>query len=740
MTFVTVGLLVAGAACMAVPVIIHLLSRQRRRPVEWAAMRFLIEALRKHRWRMRLEQMLLLAVRCAIPLCLGAALARPVLEASGMIDTGGLRVALLVIDNGLASGARLEAGQNGATTVLERSVRRAVELVRSLRPGDQVGVITAARPAARLVVPPSGDHAGVMRVLESIAPQQSPTDLPATMELLRSVLSELSPDRDRTLVYLLSDFRRGQANLEAALPSMSEPLGPRTQLLAAPAAPDPIRNVQVTSVSALRGLVLPRSEEGAGQVTVELSRSGDLARDATRVRLAGATLPALEPRVVTWEPGRAEARADFPVELSGPGEQGLALSGVIDEDALAADNQRHTVLATRTQLRVLLLERRSFGPDPEITGMSAGQWIRRALEPSERSPLSAVDVDPAALEPLDVRGVDVAFLVRPDLLVDEGWRALRAFVDGGGLLIVTPPAEANVHPWTDRLNTEMDLPWRIAMEAVDLPDGMALAAEQPASELLRMISAEIHLLVQPVTVSRVLPVDPLRTRAERVLDFADGTPAMIASSPGRAGRPGGEGAGLVVYLAFSPQLDWTNLPAEPLMVALIQETVRQGVGLIRTGQRYVVGERPPLGLRPSAAKLIGPDGAAITLDAEGRPRSPFTTAGIHSVVDQAGQPLGAIAVNVDPASGRTDPQDPAAVAEWLARSGPWKTFSADDPGADLRTAETGSPLAGLLLAAALALVVLETALARWFSHAAPPGGRGEPEFAAPRAGAPIGAT
>ena len=46
MSFVTLDLFVAGAASMAVPVFIHLMSRQRRRPVEWAAVRFLIEALR----------------------------------------------------------------------------------------------------------------------------------------------------------------------------------------------------------------------------------------------------------------------------------------------------------------------------------------------------------------------------------------------------------------------------------------------------------------------------------------------------------------------------------------------------------------------------------------------------------------------------------------------------------------------------------------------------------------------
>ncbi|MEE8459169.1 MAG: hypothetical protein V3S08_04815, partial [Phycisphaerales bacterium] len=60
------------------------------------------------------------------------------------------------------------------------------------------------------------------------------------------------------------------------------------------------------------------------------------------------------------------------------------------------------------------------------------------------------------------------------------------------------------------------------------------------------------------------------------------------------------------------------------------------------------------------------------------------------------------------------------VSEWLNRSGDWALFDAGDPTAALRTADSGAPLAGILLTAVLALIILETALARWFSHALPP--------------------
>src|SRR6266478_8078591 len=68
-----VGMVAAGAA--SVPIVIHLLNRRRFRIVPWAAMRFLLAAQKKNTRRMRLEQLLLLAVRTLLVLLLVLAMA-----------------------------------------------------------------------------------------------------------------------------------------------------------------------------------------------------------------------------------------------------------------------------------------------------------------------------------------------------------------------------------------------------------------------------------------------------------------------------------------------------------------------------------------------------------------------------------------------------------------------------------------------------------------------------------------
>ncbi len=51
--------LLYGLAAASVPILIHLLNRRKFREVPWAAMRFLLAAIRKNQRRIRIEQWLL---------------------------------------------------------------------------------------------------------------------------------------------------------------------------------------------------------------------------------------------------------------------------------------------------------------------------------------------------------------------------------------------------------------------------------------------------------------------------------------------------------------------------------------------------------------------------------------------------------------------------------------------------------------------------------------------------------
>ncbi len=97
MSFLNIFLL-GGAAAFLAPLLIHLLNRTRFQSVDWGAMHLLESAIQVNSRRMQWESLLLLLMRCLIPLLLAFCLARPVLTAvqlAGLSGSGRASVFLL---------------------------------------------------------------------------------------------------------------------------------------------------------------------------------------------------------------------------------------------------------------------------------------------------------------------------------------------------------------------------------------------------------------------------------------------------------------------------------------------------------------------------------------------------------------------------------------------------------------------------------------------------------------------
>ena len=70
------SLLLYGTALGSIPIIIHLLNKRRFRPVTWAAMEFLMQAIQKNARRLQLRDIILMLIRTAAVVCLALALSR----------------------------------------------------------------------------------------------------------------------------------------------------------------------------------------------------------------------------------------------------------------------------------------------------------------------------------------------------------------------------------------------------------------------------------------------------------------------------------------------------------------------------------------------------------------------------------------------------------------------------------------------------------------------------------------
>ncbi|MCC6323099.1 MAG: BatA domain-containing protein [Phycisphaerales bacterium] len=698
----------------------------------------------------------------------------------------------------------------------------------ALSEGDRVGVIALGGPADGLVTPPSADLAAIAQVIDAIEPADSRTDLAGAMQIVADTLSRAGPtdgsphafnaDPERTFVSVFSDFREGSLELSpggtdgAALSGVRLPAGV-TVLATRPADAGSAPNVTITGVEPLRSVVVGESavglaaEQGAQSdlARIQLRRSGPNLPEAVtsitaRIVLADddrAALPAPAPGAgeavgrasVRWTPGLDSAmgivRIPRPRISSGPDSRSSA-SGIIlvsiDNDPLAADNTWRRPIEFREVLRVGVVGPTRFAA-ASADKLDPASWARLSLAPlgdSSSGGIEVVDLEPASIDAARLSGLDALVLPRPDLVQDSSWVRIGLFMSSGGVVVVAPPPDLTVHLWSDAMAKGLGLPadWTLSRESRNVA-GAKLSAPPPptradsgaavepdAPDLLSLVRGEMDELIRPVNLLTALPLESVGDSGRTLLKLENGPALVWAGRPPQpTARPDKRAEpGLLVYIGLAFSLDWSDLPAKPLMVPLMQETIRQGVGQARGSWASLAGSRPAAPARTvelrevvSAANTVtGTDTrvpAIFALDQAGAVTQPLRRAAAYRAVDDRGGTRALVAINPDPRGSRIAAQTVEGVGAWLnsaittpnasagnreARSGAvvWIPDQAD-PGASpapsasptpaeavqrtfaglFGSGQRGSPFDWPLLIAALAFALVEVWLARRASHA-----------------------
>lgn len=828
MAFLHPAIFFAGLAAISAPILIHLLFRRRRRPVPWAAMRFLVAAVRRQRRRLRLEQFLLLLARAALIALVAAALARPILGAGPLGARG--RDLLLVLDDSIASG--LASASGGAEL---DDTRRAVEaLAAELDParGDRVTLLGLARPARPLAPAPITDPAELLRITRRLEPSSAPPDWTGLTALARGWLGSTDPARARVVV-LAGAWRRGSIDTDrplgplidalaaAAPPSQPPPSLPATPapaqpgtgpglgipiLIATAPATDPAATVSVESVVPLRALAVASDLAGpGGQVRVTLRRKGDLdtlPRALSRVSLYeqrpdqplstainpatsappspassgpassspaapffNADTPVAE-ATIAWEPGETTQTLTLTPsrpEAAPPGRLIYLARVETASDRLAADDFARSAAEIRGAVRVGLIAASRLGGGPAAYGPA--DWVGFALRPSPvlAQAIELVPIDPADADPARLGALDAAFVLEPDDLRAQAWPELKRLLDRGGLVVIAPAAEPGAQRWPE-LASELLGPG-VAINPTPALHQEPLAAEpEPAAAAdgpLALIASELADLIAGVRVSTSLSVTLDPSSALRpLIRLADGSPLLAVASaspsapspdappptatadaqtdpppPGSPAPPGPEPQaiarrpGTLALLTVAPVIEWSDLPARPVFVPLMQELLKQGLALGASSPPALAGSHLPA--PAGATELIGLDrGEALPIAQDRRTAEPVRRAGAWQARSPDGSDLGVVIAN--PAAQAADPGLLPAddLARWL---GPWagerglswiapgrenaQPLAARSIAAAIGSSSDRAPFDWPLLVAAALLAVIEAGLARVASHA-----------------------
>src|SRR5688572_18002651 len=188
-----------------IPVIIHLLHRQKFRRIRWAAMEFLLAALKKTRRRMQLENLILLLLRILVLLLLALAVARPFFREAPLDAIADSDVHhVFVVDNSASMGYK--RAQNTTLDVARKAAEKVLEDVRSSEQ-DRFSLITLSQyPETVLKGRNRKEH--LRSALTELRPSDYGTSVYATMLEVRQLLDDPElRNRDRR-VYVFTDLQR----------------------------------------------------------------------------------------------------------------------------------------------------------------------------------------------------------------------------------------------------------------------------------------------------------------------------------------------------------------------------------------------------------------------------------------------------------------------------------------------------------------------------------------------------
>jgi Aerotolerance regulator N-terminal len=469
-------LLALGTLLFAVPLIIHLLNRQRFRRRQWAAMEFLLRAFRKQRRRLRMENLILLLLRCLIPICLALAVARPYFPAGGpsLLPTAGTTHHVLVFDESYSTALEPQ----GAESPHRRGRRMATRLLEQLTQRSGQHKVTVVQAGIRVKIPVREDsrlERVRARMSQLPGPQDSASSLLPALAQVAEMLEEAAaaptgkvPDA-KVLVYVFTDLQRrcfgeefltadGEKRDAKKTPENKGPSKADKDAEGVPAG-DSAREI-LARIQKHAGLTLldlgsntGGSEDNMQVSDLQLSQPHAMVRVPQNVVATVRNLSRMTKSVqITLDiDGDQPTRKTVQVEAGGSAEVPFQvvfretgprrLRASIDGDGLAADNQRYLVVQVRERLQVLLVE---GSTEPE-EALQDSFWIRAILDPTKgQGPPEVTQFGTKVIDSIsfltgreELTRYDLIVLCNVERLTEQAATRLRAAVRGGtGLFLM----------------------------------------------------------------------------------------------------------------------------------------------------------------------------------------------------------------------------------------------------------------------------------------------------------------
>lgn len=683
----------AGLAAIAVPVIIHLINRERKVVVEFPSLMFLQRIPYRSVRRQKLRHILLLMLRCLAIALLVAAFARPFFSRRvAAIATTGAREVVILLDR---------SASMGYADRWTKARDQAKKTVNGLSAGDHATLVLFASDAAVASEPMATPDRVTAAINAAKLSSEGTKYAPALKVASQIIGASTLPRRE---VVVISDFQKTgwTTHNEIAFP----------------------KGTTVTPLD-VGG---PSPDVAVSQVSLDRDSTGERDRITVAARLVNTSGT---PRAVTatLAVGGRDAQTQK-VTVPASGTQQVAFPAVVvpnsatkalvrvNADSLATDNQFDFTIAPDASVAVLLVE-----PRAATRRENQSLFMSRALSIGDRPSFRVNETTIDALTPRDLDGRALIVLDEVSPPAGAVGARLRAVLDGGtGILVI--PGTVGTDAWP--ADWRSLLPAKVGQVVDRTSDaGGTLSSIDYAHPVFELFNAPRSGDFSTAHFYRYRALTP-QPGASISARFDDGSPALIEKPVG---------SGKLVLWASTLDSYWTNLPLQPVFLPFMHQLGKHVGRYADPRTSFTAGEVLDLSrhgeltapfLKGRAADSVtelvleAPSGAKERVTATGANHlAALHEQGFYELRGQdtpvgSGRPL---AVNLDPSEtdlAHIDPQDiVAAVTSGDAQRQVGSDFNAATP----QDQERRQKLWWYLLLAALLLMAVETTISNRLSRA-----------------------
>jgi hypothetical protein len=625
--------LLFGSLTLAIPVLIHLVRREKSEIIPFSSLMFLLKVPKRSIRQQKIKNLLLMALRLLILALLVGAFARPYLTqpANNPVNASSQRGTVLLLDTSYS----MRYGNN-----FDRLKAEARKRIDALGAGDRMALVTFNENASMLSQITSDKNA-LKAALDTLEPSYAGTRFYEAFVLADRVLGQFGGDQKHLVV--ISDFQKNGWNRSSRESVISKDVKTETVNLAVKdwtnVGIDSVLVDQTSFNRTYTGRLIVRIHNYNKDKPVDVPVSVSL-NDKEVAK-----------KTVTVSPNMTAVAEFTGFDLQLGFSKGRVR--IESDDPLKVDNEFLFVIERREKLNVLVVD--AGKPKQSL-------YLRQAYTSTAELPFEVTTITNSAVTPEEIAKHEVVIVNDVPRLPDKVTQKMDELRKTGQGQLIILGENSDVGWWNNYAKLPVKpLSWIFVPKARGRPSVSMTTYDQNHS-IFKPFKTSTRVALNSAQFFAYMNMEA-RPGAVVLAKYEDGSPVIVESSKDDHG-----------LLVFNSTVDsrWNDLPLKPSFLPLFHEMVRYLTRYNESRGWYALGEAVTVtgGLESVDAAVIDPKNKRQPLGTLSAGQAKFFTPempGFHEI--RVGPDTRMIAVNSPASEGNLDSMPPEDLLASVQRTG-----------------------------------------------------------------------